>query len=101
MATQIDWLQNWDKPFDWTGLSAKEIAENQQVIEDYATKWLALMDEAQKLRHPRAKSHKIKFIWHGAKSVPSFIVVGHLTPAPTAGPGGGGSLLTPTPPPQP
>ena len=100
MAQKIDWLNDWDIPFNWIGLSANQIATEQQKVEVYATNWLKKMDEALKLRHPKAKTHKIKFLWFGDAAGQSYFVVGHLTPSPT-GIGGGGKLLTPTPPPQP
>jgi hypothetical protein len=105
---QIDWLQAWDTPFNWAGLSANQIATEQQNVETYVRNWLKKMDEALKLpppkakkpRHPKAKDHKIKFLWYGDAVGQSYFVIGHLTPAPTET-GGGGNLLTPTPPPQP
>ena len=103
MAQQIDWLQNWDTLFNWSGLSANQIATEQQKIETYATNWLKKMDEAIKLRHPRAKAHKIKFLWYSSSTGQSYFVVAHLTPSAKkdGNGGGGGSLISPTPPPQP
>ncbi|HET7003358.1 MAG TPA: hypothetical protein VFI33_18675 [Puia sp.] len=103
MAQQINWLRSWDRPFVWPELNPDEIKEKQKEIEDYVKAMLSLWDDAWKIVHKRAASHKIKFDWHVSTSGPSYIVTAALTPPPTEGNTGGGqgSLLSPTPPPQP
>lgn len=103
MAQHIDWLRDWDRPFLWPGLSSEQIKVEQKRIEDYVKAMLKLWDEARKIVHTRARSHRITFDWHVSTSGPSYIVTAKLTPAPTESNtgGGGGSLLSPTPPPQP
>jgi len=100
----VDWLGQWDIPFRWSRSSAKQITEKKKEIEDYARIELQRYNES----HPRSKKHRIrKFVWHRGEAQADrsfYIVSAYLIPGATKRkiPGGGGnSVISPKPPPQP
>jgi hypothetical protein len=101
---KIDWLQDWDKTYYWSGLSQKQIDAEKQKIVDFVKSTLKASDSGRQITQPKFKGHSIKFTWFSAPGS-QFIVSAFLTPSakevrPPNG-GSGGSLLSPTPPPQP